>query len=133
MCTSRDFKTGPKLPGHRGPTHPFRGLQHQHGTPTASQVGGTHQPIVAAAYDNAVVAAHCDRPKSRRIAPAALKPGAPITPPPGCVLDPHIYIPRTGARYCAYPGIGRLNSNWSKVSSPWKILPSVRPTSFSIS
>ena len=32
---------------------------------------------------------------------AALAPGAPITPPPGWVLEPHMYMPRTGARYCA--------------------------------
>ena len=56
-----------------------------------------------------------------------------MTPPPGCVLEPHMYIPRTGARYWAYPGTGRLNNNWSNVSSPWKMFPSVSPTSFSIS
>ncbi|SVA42158.1 uncharacterized protein METZ01_LOCUS95012, partial [marine metagenome] len=28
---------------------------------------------------------------SRRISLAALAPGAPITPPPGCVLEPHMY------------------------------------------
>src|SRR3569832_2077118 len=56
-----------------------------------------------------------------------------MTPPPGWVLEPHMYIPRTGARYWAYPGTGRLNYNWSNVSSPWKIFTSDSQTSFSIS
>lgn len=29
------------------------------------------------------------RPKSRRIAPAAFRPGRPVTPPPGWVPEPH--------------------------------------------
>ncbi len=53
----------------------------------------------------------CVRPRSSSTARAAFAPGAPMTPPPGCVLEPHRYKPRTGARYCAYPGIGRLNSS----------------------
>ena len=56
-----------------------------------------------------------------------------MTPPPGWVEEPHIHRSAIGERYCAAPGTGRLNSSWSKVSSPWKMLPSVRPTSFSSS
>ena len=29
---------------------------------------------------------------------AALRPGAPMMPPPGCVADPHMYSRRTGVR-----------------------------------
>lgn len=32
------------------------------------------------------------------ISRAALRPHAPITPPPGCVAAPHIYSPFTGVR-----------------------------------
>ena len=35
---------------------------------------------------------------SFNISRAALYPGAPITPPPGCAPDPHKYRPRTGVR-----------------------------------
>jgi hypothetical protein len=37
-------------------------------------------------------------PLSARIARAALWPGAPVTPPPGCVPEPHMYRPGSGAR-----------------------------------
>ena len=36
--------------------------------------------------------------RSRKISCAQLCPGAPVTPPPGCVPDPHMYSPRTGPR-----------------------------------
>ena len=36
--------------------------------------------------------------RSYRISRAALCPGAPVTPPPGCVPDPHIYNPAIGER-----------------------------------
>ena len=32
-------------------------------------------------------------PRSRSTARAALAPGAPMTPPPGWVLEPHMYMP----------------------------------------
>lgn len=38
------------------------------------------------------------RRKSFAISRAALCPGAPVTPPPGCVPDPHIYSPASGPR-----------------------------------
>ena len=42
---------------------------------------------------------HLDRPfQSFRISRAALWPGMPETPPPGCVEEPHWYRPRTGER-----------------------------------
>jgi hypothetical protein len=36
--------------------------------------------------------------RSARIACAALCPLAPVTPPPGCVPEPHMYNPASGAR-----------------------------------
>ncbi len=36
--------------------------------------------------------------KSSRTTIAALRPGAPVTPPPGCALLPQRYSPRTGVR-----------------------------------
>ena len=36
--------------------------------------------------------------KSSRTTIAALWPGAPVTPPPGCALLPQRYRPRTGVR-----------------------------------
>ena len=36
-------------------------------------------------------------PRSRSTARAAFAPGAPMTPPPGWVLEPHMYMPFTGA------------------------------------
>src|SRR5882724_3662850 len=38
------------------------------------------------------------RRKSAMISRAALWPGAPVTPPPGCVPDPHMYSPFRGPR-----------------------------------
>ncbi len=44
-------------------------------------------------------AVHARSPgKSSRTTIAALWPGAPVTPPPGCALLPHRYSPRTGVR-----------------------------------
>ena len=60
---------------------------------------------------------------------AALRPGAPMMPPPGCVADPPIHNWRIGVAYCAHPGDGRRKNNCSSDSSPWKMLPSLRPNS----
>ena len=49
---------------------------------------------------------------------AALRPGAPMMPPPGCVAEPHMYRSRIGVRYCAQPGAGRKKKSCSSVSSP---------------
>src|SRR5258706_11623444 len=65
--------------------------------------------------------------KSLRISRAALYPGAPMTPPPGCAPDPHRYRPGTGVRYRAQPATGRMENIWSRLISPWKMLPPVMP------
>lgn len=48
--------------------------------------------------------------ESFSISRAALKPGAPITPPPGCAPEPHRYSPLTGVRYRAQPATGRMTN-----------------------
>src|SRR5205085_11080704 len=65
--------------------------------------------------------------RSCRTARAALCPGAPVTPPPGCAPEPHRYSPAIGVRYCDQPATGRLKNSCSSVRSPWKMLPSVNP------
>ena len=58
------------------------------------------------------------RRQSPKISRAALWPGAPITPPPGCVPEPQRYKRPTGVRYCAHPGTGRRKNSWSRLISP---------------
>src|ERR1041385_4728809 len=64
---------------------------------------------------------------------AASRPGAPLMPPPGCEDEPHSHSPRTGVRNLANPGTGRLQNSCSRLSSPWKMFPSVMPSSRSMS
>src|SRR5581483_6348729 len=56
--------------------------------------------------------------QSRRTCFAALCPGAPVTPPPGCAPAPHRYRPLIGLRYCDHPGTGRRKNNCSSRKSP---------------
>src|SRR5581483_503017 len=65
--------------------------------------------------------------QSRSTCCAALCPGAPVTPPPGCAPAPHKYNPAIGVRYCDHPATGRMKNNCSSVRSPWKMFPSVKP------
>src|SRR5580658_43215 len=130
----RDLKARGELARERGAADLGLRLEHEHRAAASCQRRGAYQAVVAGAHHDAIVAfAQCSLPRSLSTARAAFAPGAPMTPPPGCVLEPHMYSPRTGARYCAKPGTGRLKSSWSMVSSPWKMLPSVKPTSFSMS
>ena len=95
---------------HRRSAHAIGRFQHQHPVTCTGQVAGAYQAVVPAADDDRVVVRSCpSRPahacsamrRSRSIARAAFAPGAPMTPPPGWVLEPHRYSPRSGARYCA--------------------------------
>src|SRR5262249_22889916 len=95
-----------------GPTDLRGGLEHEHPAPTAGEIGSAHEAVVTATDHDGVVAragrgvhdgrasAGCRR-RSRRMVWALLAPGAPITPPPGWLLEPHMYSPRSGERYCA--------------------------------
>ena len=101
-----DLETGGELARDGGATDALSRFEHEHAASAACEVRGAHESVVAAADDDAVVVrarrrVHWMRPRSRRMAFAELAPGAPMTPPPGCVLEPHRYMPRTGARYCA--------------------------------
>src|SRR5437016_4030217 len=53
--------------------------------------------------------------QSRNTWCAALCPGAPVTPPPGCAPAPHKYSPAIGVRYCDQPATGRLKNSCSSV------------------
>ena len=53
---------------------------------------------------------------------AALRPGPPVTEPPGCVVPPVWYSPGIGIRCCAHPGAGRSAPLLaSERSPPWKV------------
>src|SRR5204862_318466 len=82
--------------------------------------------FVCFVFSGSLVTDHAFCPRMRS---AQLRPGAPMMPPPGCVAEPHIQRLRTGVLYCAHPGTGRAKNSCSSVSSPWKILPSVKPNS----
>ena len=60
------------------------------------ELGGADEPVVAAAGDDDVVA-H-PRLRDRRCSSAAMRPGAPMRPPPGWAAEPHIHRPWTGVR-----------------------------------
>jgi hypothetical protein len=70
-----------ELVGRHRAAHLLGGLQHQHLTPGARQVGGRYETVVAAAHDDDIVTRRHRRSVKMRW--AASWPGAPITPPPG--------------------------------------------------
>ena len=67
------------------------------------QVRRGDQAVVAAADDDHAFRRHhatCFPPRffSFRYSSAAMRPGAPMMPPPGCVAEPHIQRSWTGVR-----------------------------------
>src|SRR5690606_437256 len=77
-------------------------VDHQHPATGPGQVEGAGHAVVAGTDDDGVIfRGRVHRPASRMISRAALAPGAPMTPPPGWVLEPHMYRFFTGARYWA--------------------------------
>ena len=71
------------------------GFQHRDLQAGLREIGGGDQAVVAGADDDRVcliLRGHCTTPrlKSFRISCDALAPGAPMTPPPGCVPEPHM-------------------------------------------
>ena len=68
-----------------------------------------------------------------RTSRAAILPGAPMIPPPGWTAEPQSHRFRTGVRYRAHPGTGRLKNSCSSESSPWKMFPSESPVMSSMS
>ena len=88
-----------ELARHRRASDLLRSLKHEHRAATLRKIGGADEAVMTAADHDAVVArtfGHCRRHgqcvlrRSRNTARAAFAPGAPITPPPGWVLEPHI-------------------------------------------
>ncbi len=81
--------SGVDLLGHGAPAHDGPRLEHQRLHASARQHGRGDQAVVPRSDDDDVVRrAHhfC----SARMRAAALRPGAPMIPPPGCVADPHM-------------------------------------------
>ncbi len=75
------------------------GLEHDDFAPGAGEVGGAGEAVVAGADDDdAIAVSHRTSPPARcsdgagrcRISRAAFAPGAAMTPPPGCVPEPHM-------------------------------------------
>ena len=80
----------------------FATLEHQWRKAGLCQVRSRDQPVVSRADDDDPVAGggHYAWPRleSLSIFLAALSPGAPMMPPPGCTAEPHMYRPRIGVR-----------------------------------
>ena len=65
---------------------------------------------------------------------AAILPGLPMTPPPGCAPAPHSRRLSTGvAGPGREAGVGRARYSWSSDIAPWKMLPPVSPNTLSSS
>src|SRR5437763_11363017 len=118
---------------NRGPANLRAAFEHEWFESSLGQIKGGDQPVVTAADDDDIPLAsarHYAAPlTSLRISNAARRPFAPMMPPPGWVADPHMYRFLMGVRYCAHPGTGRRKKSCSSESSPWKMLPSLRPHS----
>jgi hypothetical protein len=91
-------------------------LHHDDPASGTGKLRGADEAVVAAAGDDGVVA-H-PRPRDFRSSSAAMRPGAPMSPPPGWAAEPHIQRPCTGVRKRAQPGTGRLKKSCSSDSSP---------------
>jgi len=98
VSDGRDAEARVKLVRRRRAAEPIRRLQHQGLEPGAAEIGRTDETVMPAADDDGVIGgtvlrlfahARTRALKSFRISRAALAPGAPITPPPGCVPEPH--------------------------------------------
>ena len=90
--------------GAEDPADLLGALQDQDLLPGLCEVGGRDEPVVAAADQDDVelLLRHqaALRPFffSLRYSSAAIRPGAPMIPPPGWVADPHIQSLSTGVR-----------------------------------
>ena len=67
----------------------FAALEHKRLQPALREITRRHQPVVTATDDDYVVLA-TDFFQSFNNCKAALRPGAPMMPPPGCVAEPHM-------------------------------------------
>src|SRR5439155_14214429 len=136
----RGSKPADRLSEAEDASHSIAAFHDEHARAVSGEVRPGHQAVVAGADYHRVVArdsAHYAALLERRMdfstCIAAILPGAPMIPPPGCVAEPHIQRLRIGVRYAPQPATGRLKNSCSNVSSPWKMLPSVRPKVCSMS
>ena len=93
MRHGRDPESRREFPRCRRAARPVVGFQHHDLQPRFGEIGGGNEAVVAGADDGGIVdSAHFTIPrrKSFRISRAALAPGAPMTPPPGWVPEPHM-------------------------------------------
>ncbi len=103
MCTMPGARTpASDLDGVEDPADPLPALEHQHPAPGLAEVGGGGEPVVARADDDRVepLRRHAALPPVRvpSSSSAAIRPGAPMIPPPGCVAEPHIHRSLIGVR-----------------------------------
>ena len=84
VCERGSAKAGMDLVRDRAAPDFAAPFEHERLAARTREIGRRHQPVVARADD--------DRPHARscRTACAALRPGAPMMPPPGCVAEPHM-------------------------------------------
>src|ERR1051326_1683030 len=118
MEDSRTAKAGMNFLHCRDTAGDLTALENERCKPRFRQIKRSDQTIVSRADDDDTPSfvGH-QRFHSLRIFFAALSPGAPMMPPPGCVADPHMYRFRIGVRYCAQPGTGRRKKSCSRDSS----------------
>jgi hypothetical protein len=121
MGERRRAETFVKLFGDGDSSDLLATLKHERRKTGPRQVRGGDETVVPASDDDdSRLARHYTFPhfRSFKSLTAALRPGAPMIPPPGCVAEPHIYRFWMGVRYCAQPGAGRRKKSCSSVSSP---------------
>ena len=116
MGEGRAVKPGSDFRRRRAAAKLMGSLKDQRLQTSLGQKTGDNQPVVTPSNDDNV-ARHAYRP-CPRMRRAAFRPGAPMTPPPGWVADPHIHRFRRGVAYFAQPGAGRKKNSCSSVNSP---------------
>src|SRR4029077_10323995 len=97
-------KSGCGLARPQDPADALVALEHEDLLTGLREMGGRDEAVVAAADQDDVelLLRHqaARRPFffSLRYSRAAMRPGAPMMPPPGCVAEPHIHSLSTGVR-----------------------------------
>ena len=87
----RGLEPGMELLRDRRPAQDLAALEHEGGESSAGEQGRRHQPVVPAPDDDDV-RLHATLPffQSFKSSRAAMRPGAPMIPPPGWVAEPHM-------------------------------------------
>ena len=100
---SRAAKTGVEVFCYCGATDTVSAFQHERSYSRPSQIERRNERVMTTSYNDCVIRLHGGihlpgNLHSLRIRCAALRPEAPMMPPPGCVDEPQRYRPRTGVR-----------------------------------